>query len=286
MDDKLLLRIDSLLKHIDQVLKDTNGMSEKELEESNLLLRATCFSIAQIGETMNHLEDSLSAKYDRLPWVGARRMRNVIVHDYGNADVKQIYSTIQMDLPKLKRSFLAVRNDLITNTLLTGRLILRHIRENDVKAIYENWASNPNVTRYVTWQTHKNIEETQQIVDRWLNEYKNPKTIRYGITLKGEDKLIGAIDVVNYVDNKPEIGYCLSEKYWNKGYMTEACNSLVNYLFDIGYDTVIIRANENNIASNKVIQKCGFDFDRKESMQIDSEQLTINCYKKTNQNLK
>lgn len=53
MDEITLLRIDSVLKHIDEVLNDTNGVTLDELKKSNLLLRATCFSVAQIGETMN-----------------------------------------------------------------------------------------------------------------------------------------------------------------------------------------------------------------------------------------
>lgn len=55
MDDKTLLRIDSLLKHIDIVLNDTKDLTIDELRQHDLLLRATCFSIAQIGETMNQL---------------------------------------------------------------------------------------------------------------------------------------------------------------------------------------------------------------------------------------
>lgn len=114
MDDKTLLRIDSLLKHIDRVLEDTDALTLEQLKKSDLLLRATCFSITQIGEIMNQLEKSLRAAYPSLPWVGARRMRNVIVHDYGHADVEQIYSTIHGDLPLLKTEFLAIRNKLVS----------------------------------------------------------------------------------------------------------------------------------------------------------------------------
>lgn len=51
MDEKILMRIHSILEHINQVLEDTKGVSLEELRKSSLLLRATCFSIAQIGET-------------------------------------------------------------------------------------------------------------------------------------------------------------------------------------------------------------------------------------------
>ena len=112
MDDKILLRIDSLLSHIDQVLSDTKGVSLEELEKSNLLLRATCFSISQIGEMMNQLEQKLSSKYPDLPWVEARKMRNIIVHDYGSTDVEQVYSTIHNDLIPLKEAFLKLKREL------------------------------------------------------------------------------------------------------------------------------------------------------------------------------
>ena len=284
MDKELLIyRINSLLEHIDLVLNDTKGLSVNDIEKSNLLLRATCFSIAQIGEMMNQLERYLSSKYDRLPWVEARKMRNIIVHDYVGIDVEQVYSTVHNDLPALKVAFAAIRNDLNIDELSTERLILRKLKKEDAESIFSNWASDPEVTKYVTWNAHSNVEQTKQIIDIWLKEYENPKTVRFGITLKGSGELIGTIDVVDYVDGNPEIGYCLSRKYWNKGYMTEACNALVNYLFAIGYKTVVIEADENNIGSNRVIEKCGFEFTHKETKQCSSFKpkiITVNWYKK------
>ena len=115
--DKLLIvqRIDNLLEHIDLILNDTKEISFQDLDKSSLLLRATCFSISQIGEIMNHLEKELSNKYANLPWISARRMRNMIVHDYVGTDIQQVYSTIKLDLPMLKDSFMAIRKDLISN---------------------------------------------------------------------------------------------------------------------------------------------------------------------------
>ena len=283
MDKELLIyRIDSLLEHIDLVFNDTKGLSISDIEKSNLLLRATCFSVAQIGEMMNQLEKELSPKYDRLPWVDARKMRNVIVHDYVGTDVEQVYSTIQYDLPSLKAAFLAIRNDLLLDELSTERLVLRKLVIDDVNSIFNNWANDPEVTKYMTWKAHKSIEETKQILDIWLNEYKEPKTIRYGIVLKENNELIGAIDVVDYIDNNPEIGYCLSRKYWNKGYMTEACKAVVEYLFAIGYKTLLIEADERNIGSNRVIEKVGFKYTNKETKPCSSfkpDIITVNWYK-------
>ena len=117
MDDLLIYRIDSVLKNIDLVLKDAENVSLQELENSSLLLRATCFSISQIGEMMVQLEKHLSEKYTDLPWKESRKMRNIIVHDYGNADIEQIYSTIHIDLPILKQRFIEIRKEVLRESM-------------------------------------------------------------------------------------------------------------------------------------------------------------------------
>lgn len=114
MDDKLLLRIDSVINHITKVLNDTKGLTLEDFENNDLLLRATCFSVAQIGEIMNQLEKRLIVKYPELPWISARSMRNVIVYDYDGTDVAEVFVTIENDLPLLKAAFLKIKSD-ITN---------------------------------------------------------------------------------------------------------------------------------------------------------------------------
>ena len=115
MDNITLYRINSLLEHVDLVLNDTNGKSIEDFKENSILLRATCFSIAQIGEMLNQLEKALSLKYQNLPWTDSRRMRNIIIHDYGKTDIEQVYSTIRNDLPNLKVAFITIKNDLISD---------------------------------------------------------------------------------------------------------------------------------------------------------------------------
>lgn len=142
-------------------------------------------------------------------------------------------------------------------TLETKRLILRPFEYDDKEAMYNNWASDEEVTKYLTWNHHTSILETEKILDLWINQYEKPERINFGIVLKETNELIGGIDVVGYLDGIPVIGYVLSRKYWNKGYMSEACNKVINYLFSLGYDTIRIDAVKENIGSNNVIIKCG-----------------------------
>ena len=167
------------------------------------------------------------------------------------------------------------------DVLITDRLILRKLKQDDAELIFKNWTSDTEVTKYVTWETHKNIKETTEILNIWLKEYESPKTVRFGIVLKENNELIGMIDIVDFDDGVPEIGYVLSRKYWNHGYMSEACKAFTDYLFAIGYDSLIIAADERNIASNKVIQKTGFKFTHQERRLcsfIKPVMVTINWY--------
>ena len=114
MDKELLaLRISVLLNHIDEILKDTENMTADDLKGQSVLLRATCFSIGQIGEQMINIESDLKDKYPDLPWKRARGMRNLIVHEYQRIDSEMVYSTIKNDLPPLKEAFEAIKNELI-----------------------------------------------------------------------------------------------------------------------------------------------------------------------------
>ena len=167
--------------------------------------------------------------------------------------------------------------------LETQRLKLRRITEDDIPAVFYGWASDPEVTKYLTWNPHRDIGETQFVFSIWLSEYGKDDTYRWGIERKEDGALMGMIDVVGYDDGAPVLGYCSAKKYWGSGYMTEACKAVIDALFDGGYETILIEAVEENIGSNRVIEKCGFKFVGKETKPASEmkpdEIMTINKYR-------
>ena len=66
----------------------------------------------------------------------------------------------------------------------TKRLLLRKLRSDDAESVFRNWASDSEVAKYVTWNVHKDINETKAILDMWLAEYDNDNCYRYGIENK------------------------------------------------------------------------------------------------------
>lgn len=112
-DNKLEIRVTSLLNHILYIQNDLNDVPFEEFKNSSLLQRATCFSIVQVGEIMSKLEPILKDKYPDLPWIYARRMRNFIVHDYDNIDTLEVYKTATIDLEELKIHVSNIYEDIL-----------------------------------------------------------------------------------------------------------------------------------------------------------------------------
>jgi [ribosomal protein S5]-alanine N-acetyltransferase len=149
-----------------------------------------------------------------------------------------------------------------TQALTTFRLELRAYLDSDCDMMYANWASDPEVTKYLTWNTHTDIQATRAVVAEWTQTYASPTVYHWGITLKSE--LIGDIAVVRWSEDHEwcELGYCLCRRYWGKGIMTEALSAVIRYLFDeIGFHRVQLRHDNLNMASGRVMQKAGLRYE-------------------------
>lgn len=142
--------------------------------------------------------------------------------------------------------------------LTTDRLILSPWNLSFTKKMYENWANDERVTKYLYWYPHKNTKETEQIILSWMER----AGYNWCIRLKETGEPIGSIDLVkNYEkDFKGEIGYCLGYKFWNKGYMTEALKKVIEFLFSEGYNKIELRHAVENVGSGRVMQKAGMTF--------------------------
>lgn len=167
-------------------------------------------------------------------------------------------------------------------TLETERLILRPYEITDAYDMYNNWASDIEVAKYVTWSPHESINDTIEIITQWILQYDIPERINFAITLKETKEVIGSIDVVGYIEGMPVIGYCLSRKHWNNGYITEACLKVLDLLFSLGHTKVRIDAVKENIGSNKVIIKCGGKLIETYKDTMKGKDVFINKYYITN----
>jgi len=148
-----------------------------------------------------------------------------------------------------------------TKTLETERLILRKFDLNDSEAMYRNWASDPEVTKYLTWETYQSVSEADSILAMWAKDYEKPDFYQWAVVLKEISEPIGSISVVNMEDDIPEIGYCIGKAWWNMGITTEALKRVMKYLFEeVEVNKIIARHDVRNPASGMVMKKAGMKY--------------------------
>ena len=152
-----------------------------------------------------------------------------------------------------------------TKTLETDRLILRRFKKEDAQAVYDNWASDSEVTKYLMWPFHDSVEVTKNVLEDWISKYDNADFYVWAITLKENgDAPVGSISVVNKNDNigMVHIGYCIGKKWWSKGITSEALKALIHFFFnDVKANRIESRHNPKNPNSGKVMQKCGLKYE-------------------------
>lgn len=152
-----------------------------------------------------------------------------------------------------------------TQRLETERLILRRYVSEDAAAIYKNWASDPEVTKFLMWKPHSNTEESQSITNDWMKQYSDEKYYHWGIVLKDScDEPIGDIAVVQMNEEvaSVHIGYCIGREWWHQGITSEALKAVMDFLFDIvGVNRIESRHDPKNPNSGKVMQKCGMKYE-------------------------
>ncbi|MFC2330694.1 MAG: GNAT family N-acetyltransferase [Treponema sp.] len=151
-----------------------------------------------------------------------------------------------------------------TKQLETERLILRKFKIDDYAKMYDNWASEDAVTKYLTWKSHENQDVTKSVLTDWVDNYANNDFYNWAIELKEEDKLIGNISVVNYREETMSavLGYCMGSKWWGKEIMPEAAKAVLKYLFEeVGFNRIAADHDKNNPKSGRVMQKIGMTYE-------------------------
>lgn len=151
-----------------------------------------------------------------------------------------------------------------TKTIDTERLTLRRFRMGDAQAIFDNWANDDQVTKYLSWPTHQDVDTSKAVLSDWIKAYERPETYLWAITFREDDIPIGSISVVSHNDRlgKMEIGYCIGKAWWHQGIMTEALGAVMDYLFrEVSANRLEASHDANNPNSGAVMVKCGMVFE-------------------------
>jgi ribosomal-protein-alanine N-acetyltransferase len=148
-------------------------------------------------------------------------------------------------------------------TLETARLILRPVTPADVGAMFL-YASNPAVTRFTLFETHRTIDDSRWFVHEYARDrYSVAEPDPFGIVLKGDPTgtVIGSVGAhwAGRANLVMEFGYTLAEPYWGRGLATEAAEAVVRHVFaEYPVERLQAQVIVGNAASERVLGKLGF----------------------------
>lgn len=151
-----------------------------------------------------------------------------------------------------------------TVPLETERLILRRLVSGDADAVFRNWASNPQVSKYARQQPHNSIEETKEYCDGIISSYSDETHYFWVIVPKDLNEPIGRVNITqqNEVIEMVHVSFMIGERWWNNGYMSEALAEILRFFFKtVGVNRIEGRNDPQNPSSSKVMTKCGFQYE-------------------------
>lgn len=148
----------------------------------------------------------------------------------------------------------------------TERLILRAVAQTDQHDLFE-MDSDPDVHRYIENQPVQSIDTISKIITMLRNQYRENGIARWAVVIKSTNECIGWCGLkyfnqpLNQHNNFYELGYRFKKKHWGKGYATESSKAVLDYGFKhLNTDAIYAITDPNNINSQKVLSKLGFNF--------------------------
>lgn len=142
-------------------------------------------------------------------------------------------------------------------SIQTARLLLRRNTPDDAKPMFETYAQDPEVTRFMTWHPHHSVEDTQAYLDYCDRVWATRTAFPWAIVRREDGRVIGGIEA--RVDgHRVEFGYVIARAAWGRGYATEAARVVVRLALDApGIQRVWAYVDCENVASVRVLEKAG-----------------------------
>jgi ribosomal-protein-alanine N-acetyltransferase len=142
--------------------------------------------------------------------------------------------------------------------LATSRLILRQPLMSDAVKIFERYASDVEVTRFVGWPCHRSVHDTEGFLRFSTQEWEQWPAGPYLIISRADGQLLGSTGFGFQTPHEAMAGYVLARDAWGKGFATEALTAIVNVAAQIGVTRLFPLCHPEHHPSRRVLEKCGF----------------------------
>ena len=153
--------------------------------------------------------------------------------------------------------------------LETPRLVLAQPKAIDAEAIFERYASNPDVTRFLGWPRHQSIADTHAFLKFSEAEWERWPAGPYLIWSRQDQLLLGSSGFAFDKLDEAATGYVLAKDAWGKGFATEALGAIVEVARHIGVVRLCALCHPQHRPSWHVLEKAGFTRDTSWSRQVE-----------------
>jgi RimJ/RimL family protein N-acetyltransferase len=140
----------------------------------------------------------------------------------------------------------------------TSRLLLRRPTLADADRVFARYASNPEVTRYLSWPTHASLEQTRAFLRFSEAEWKRWPAGPYLIESRSAMELLGSTGLSFESPVVAATGYVLARDAWGLGYASEALRAIVELACQLGVRRLYALCHPGHVRSVHVLEKCGF----------------------------
>jgi RimJ/RimL family protein N-acetyltransferase len=140
----------------------------------------------------------------------------------------------------------------------TPRLVLTRPSTGDAPAIFERYASDPDVTRFVGWPRHRSVDDTRGFVQFTEAEWQRAAAGVYLISSRANGTLLGSTGLGFETPSRASTGYVLAKDAWGQGYATEALLAMVDLARQLGVVRLYAICHPDHRASIRVLEKGGF----------------------------
>jgi len=144
----------------------------------------------------------------------------------------------------------------------TARLRLRRPLSSDARQIFTRYASDPDVTRYMSFRCHRSLADTTMFIDFSNIEWAANGCGPYVVVLRDSDILLGGTGLTLQED-EAETGYLFARDAWGLGYASESLAAIVEMARSIGVRALHAHCHPDHRASIRVLEKCGFTFEHR-----------------------
>ena len=139
----------------------------------------------------------------------------------------------------------------------TTRLRLRPPDKDDAQIIFDTYAQDPDVTRYLVWLPHRSVETTKHFISYCNQRWAAKTAFSYIITKLEDGELLGMVEM-QFHSHGANIGYVLAKKYWGRKIMPEAARCIVSHaLLQPTMFRVQAFCDVENAASARTLEKVG-----------------------------